>query len=130
VNLRKDTLKFIEPNKTKNMNNKLKILKIKFEIFLNNIKIIILHILIILSSIIRFIIQLPFIIYLGFIMFKMIKQSKNMGNMSDSNGKWVFSQEWMQKVCFPVLDTKIYLKKHICWIFWIVISILITLYKI
>ena len=76
--------------------------------------------------IIKMIFGIPFTIYLFFIMLKLIIVYIKSGQMMDEHGKFFLPTDWFNKVCYPVFDSKMHLRQHICWIFWITIALFIT----
>jgi len=78
-------------------------------------------------KIIKTIFAIPFILYCVFplykLMYKNIKERKEKGELEQYNLNYEsITNQWLE-----IFEKKGHLENHICWIFWITLSIFITI---
>jgi hypothetical protein len=81
-------------------------------------------------KLLRTIFYFPFIFYITIITLITIIKYLKAGFMRDEKGKIVFSEDWFMHVGIPIFESKLYLREHLAWIFWIVIASIITYFNI
>jgi hypothetical protein len=65
-------------------------------------------------------------LYIAFFFVKIIIKNIKDGKMKDEKGKFLFTQSSLEIIAYQVIKSKEHLEKHICWIFWITLSLFIT----
>jgi F0F1-type ATP synthase membrane subunit a len=78
-------------------------------------------------KLIKLIFQIPYILYCVFplwkLMYKNIKESREKGELKQYN----INYESIVNLCQEIFEKNGHLEKHICWIFWITLSLFITI---
>ena len=78
-------------------------------------------------KLIKSIFSIPYILYCVFplwkLMYKNIKERNEKGELEQFN----INYESITKYWLEIFEKKGHLEKHICWIFWITLSIFITI---